>query len=139
MRIRKTKSTKVDLSTPVDLSSIKEDDSCFGKEWDITEEECLFCLDHVLCGDLYKLRVLNKVKDLESSNTFLDQVNFEGIDQDELVKEIHGMTTEELISLVSKKLNIFDRSTVVLWIKRFVKSRRDVGIIKGKVYVKYQK
>lgn len=63
-----------DILTPVNLSDIGDSaaDPCFGKEYDLSTEECRMCGDQELCS-IKMAAVLGKTrKQLESENHYKD-------------------------------------------------------------------
>lgn len=73
---RKKAVKKVDMTKPllpIDISKFGgEDDPCFGKLWDLTEDACKRCGDNTICGILFNQKTLKLRDKEESSNRYKD-------------------------------------------------------------------
>lgn len=130
MRTARTNKMKVDLSKPIDVSILPEtDDSCFGKEWDVGQKDCEYCSDNEVCGVLFSHRLKSNVEQIETEHTtFLDKSDFTGLNEEDILSRINGITSEEFFSLVKSLANTEDDIAVIEWIKRFIKSKRNISI-----------
>lgn len=67
---------KVDITkplSPIDITKFgSDDDPCFGKLWDLTEDECKVCGDCTLCGIVYNQTTIKLREEEESNSRFKD-------------------------------------------------------------------
>lgn len=142
-RKAKEKPKPVDLSVPLNLDNFKsKDGDCFGKEWKPQHTECAACADQEVCGVIFQQVYLKtreqKVKKSRGIN-FLDEVNFDRIPQDKLLKEIKdnsgSITVKQVLKFVTHYSKCDDQKTVVTWIKNF-KMENNLKIKEGVIYAK---
>lgn len=73
---RKKASKKLDIAkpiTPMDIDKIgSDDDPCFGKLYDLTEEPCKRCGDNTICAIASNQKTISMRHDEESNNRFKD-------------------------------------------------------------------
>lgn len=123
---------KVDLSKPLDLSTINVDDgTCFGKGWDPKDNACQGCADNDVCCIVKERAVAAKAKEVEKEEgPFLDRAGMHYV-TDEQIKNFviahrKGLTTESLIEGLFKIARTKDRPSAIERIKRF----KATGLIK---------
>jgi len=59
--------------TPFDIDKIgSDDDPCFGKLYDLTEEACKRCGDNTICAIAFNQKTIKMRNDEESNNRFKD-------------------------------------------------------------------
>ena len=128
MRERKTDRTKVDLTKPVEITGMS-DDNCFGKEWDMGTNDCSVCADNILCGIIFSETALkNKAAKMqEKYGVFLDQSDWDKVDDErDIIQWVKSgkTTTKELIAHIGKiaNINVEDTETIVSYLTRFIKS-----------------
>lgn len=115
-----TKEMKENIST-----KIKKDDSCFGRLWDGSTNECASCADNEVCCIFTRDNTSKKAKIIERNTgaLFLDKADFTLINEDDLLFEIGlhsgSMTKEEFLLKVMKKARCSDEVAASEWIKRF--------------------
>ena len=123
-RAHRTK-MEVDLTKPLDLSTVKADDgSCFGKMFDPRTDECQSCADSDVCCILYERIVKKKVRSVEEEKgPFLDTAGMHRV-TDEMIsafirKHKKGMSTESLVDKLLEMAGISDTVSAVERIKRY--------------------
>lgn len=109
----------------------ENEESCFGKMWDMSAKECGMCADSDMCGILYQEIVDNKVKEVASRNVkFLDETDFDLINTELLkttIKSASGeMTVAGLLQWVMEAAHTADDVAAIEWIKRFIKSEPSI-------------
>lgn len=141
-RTSKENPTSTDFSKPVNVGDFNiNPDDCFGRMWLPQHKECSTCADLELCGTIYQHNVIpEKIKKVKKSQggNFLDDVNFDRIPKESLVKEVKDnpgkVTSEHLIKFVKHWSKCDDNDTLLEWIKQF-KSDYKIKIKKGLLYV----
>lgn len=127
------KSLGLDLTKPLDLSTVKTDDgTCFGKMWDPRKEACQQCADSDVCCILKEQLVKKKVTDLEKKDgPYLDEARMHRVTDtalDKFIKKHVPMGVDDLVTEVMRLGNIKDRPTAIERIKRY----KNTGHIKIK-------
>lgn len=124
-RIAREKTEDVDFLKPIDITKIgSDDDPCFGKEYDLSSDECKRCGDSELCAVVFsqtKAKELrgseeskNRFKDMELDEPkenqalakWVEQKKKDGKKRSEIIKEARrtfGSTRDE-IKAIWKKL-----------------------------------
>ncbi|MAO08040.1 MAG: hypothetical protein CL596_04935 [Alteromonas sp.] len=93
------KATKgVDILKPIDINKFgTKDDPCFGKEYDLSTDECSRCGDSELCAAVFGQTTLKKTRDkVESKNRFKDKELFEDDKNPALTKWVRDKKEEGL-------------------------------------------
>lgn len=107
-KTRETKTYTVDLSIPIDRSifSGEPQDSCFGKEWDLSDRKCSLCNDKDICGIQFQDTVNKKAKELEAKigTPYLDLSDFKSVTKTALSRRLKfgKTTTAQLIQIVGE-------------------------------------
>ena len=141
MREPKKDATEVDLTIPLNKAALTKQ-GCFGKEWDVTANECRVCADRDVCGILFKDVVDAKAEEHEAAtgSTFLDKSDYNFTDEERaaIVAKIEsGVTTaKELKSFIMEAANSSDETAGILNTKRFVKSEPSVYTKDGVVWIR---
>lgn len=139
----------VEMGIPLDINgSISEDiynriifmsedvNDCFGKDFDIRQNDCAGCADNEVCGIIFGNAVRAKVKEMDKINKYLDVADFSLIDDELLaiwVKQ-KERTVDELFDKISTDAKCADEVAVVEWIKRWVKGNEKLYIKDGIIY-----
>lgn len=123
-RIPHKKSLGLDMTKPLDLSTVKTDDgTCFGKLWDPRKEACQQCADSDVCCILREQWVKKKAAELEQeAGPFLDGARMHKVTDnalDKLVKKHAPMDVDDLVAEVMRLGNIKDRPTAIERIRRY--------------------
>ncbi len=137
----------VDLARPLSKEAkkdiaMKENDSCFGLEWDNADNNCAICADNELCCIFHRSVVDKKSKSIEKARGifYLDRTDFENIDKEKLLFQIDlksgTMTSAELIDYLKNEAKTSDDVAVVEWLKEFKKESGKFSIKEGLVYFK---
>lgn len=101
--------TEEELLKPIDILSLGSDsDPCFGKQYDLTTEECSRCGDSELCAIAHSQKLNIIRKDIEKEKSFKD------IDEVKVGKEIKfikklikkGKKPSEILKKVVDKFEI---------------------------------
>lgn len=95
---RKKISKKVDITKPllpIDILEFGTDnDPCFGKHYDLTEDECKICGDCHLCSIVFNQKTENKRSKIEKENRFKDLELTNGVSFDK--KEVNKFISKLL-------------------------------------------
>lgn len=116
---------KVDLSKPLDLSTVSVDDgTCFGKMWDLGERECQGCASSDLCGIVFESGTLKPAVEKmdEAHGPFLDQAAMQRVTDATISKKLKkegSMTVDVLIAFLLDEANSDDRPSAIERIKRY--------------------
>ncbi len=119
------KSMGLDLTKPLDLSTVKTDDgTCFGKLWDPSKEPCQQCADNDVCCILKEQLVKGKVTQKEEDEgPYLDRATMHELTDNAISRVIKKhkdrLTTDMLVEELMALANIKDRPTVIERIKRY--------------------
>jgi hypothetical protein len=129
LRVAKKDGVKVDMLVPLDKTAFKpkDENDCFGREWDMGSAECPVCAMCDICCIVFQDTLAAGVKIIEDANaTFLDKTDFAAIDEAKLLAGIFEqngkMQVGDLIDKVMKLASTADEVAAVEWIKRFIKS-----------------
>lgn len=128
MRNKKSEKTfEADLRYPINIekSQLQAGD-CFGKEWDMSSEECPICADRDICGIVFKDLVDKKAKEIEkgTGSKFLDTQDFDAVSDDVLSNFVEsGVTTsKELVEFIGERAKTSDIEAIKFRIKSWVKN-----------------
>ena len=138
----------VDLRRPVSKETKKEiavkestGDSCFGLEWDASNNECGMCADNELCAIFHRSVVDKRAKEIEKKTgaLFLDRTDFANVDKEKLLFQMDlksgVMTSRELLGMIMEQACTSDDVAAVEWLKRWKKETGDKFTTKnGVVY-----
>ena len=97
-------SKKVDITKPLDVLEIEklgtDDDPCFGKLHDLTEDACKRCGDSHICQIVFNGKTKAMRDDIESKNRFKDlELDKNEINTGEIKKFIKSKLSKGVISL----------------------------------------
>lgn len=131
-KARKKLSKTVDITkpiTPMDITKFgTEDDPCFGKLHDLTEDACKRCGDSTLCSIAFNQGTLRLREQEESKGRFKDLE----IDAPKKTKE----DTKEINKFIKKKLK---DGTVSLVLARLLVSKFKITKVRAKELIQIQK
>lgn len=138
MREPKTVKKNIDMSMPVLITGVKED-SCYGKEFDISQNECIMCADNLSCGVIFSettLKVMEQKLE-EAHGPFLDRADFDRVTEKAVRRFTKsGKTTIAELFAFCKELSAFkDDETVKICLRRFVTSNDWISVKGGIVWL----
>jgi hypothetical protein len=105
------------LLKPFDVSKFgSEDDPCFGKLYDLEEEECQYCGDHEFCGIAFTQRLKklrqNQEKQIPMKDREIDDLEFKAEVRDFIEKKREqGFRDPKIQRFIRKKFKIKNPET----------------------------